>query len=609
MKIKESAILEMIGQIEELLKEIKSKEKEYAYLIKGMDSIYRRSARNLIHYHTLRKHDIRGLQKKLKNLGLSRFARANNHVRASLLNNKYILESLIGQPPVKQKKAGLSIKNGEKMQNKFAKELLGFRSKGRRVRIMVTQPSEAADDYQIVHDMVSRGMNCARVNCAHDDPETWLKIIKKVNKASNALGKKVKIAMDLAGPKIRTGEIVPGPQVVKVTPERDHVGRVTNPAIIKLVDEPRIEFSHEVELNSFPVEPGWLKKLKIGDEIKLKDTRGKNRSHKVVAVEENAVLVSCNDTTYMGTGTEIEVEGKGASVIGDIPPVEQYLWLRTNDILTITKSGIGEPAVFDEEGNVIQNAHISCQIPEVFEHVKKGEPILFDDGKIEGKIVDVREDAFDVRIIRAKDPGAKLKAEKGINFPTSDLQISGLTSKDKEDLAFVVEHADIINFSFVNSKQDVEELHQELDKLNARNNINVILKIETQRAFDNLTEILLTAMKMRYIGVMIARGDLAVETGWDKIGWVQKEILGLCNAAHVPVVWATQVFENLAKKGLPSRAEITDATTSLKADCVMLNKGVYINNAIWLLNKILGEMENYDVKSEAMLPRLSKLIK
>ena len=111
-------------------------------------------------------------------------------------------------------------------------------------------------------------------------------------------------------------------------------------------------------------------------------------------------------------------------------------------------------------------------------------------------------------------------------------------------------------------------------------------------------------MKVKKVGVMIARGDLAVETGWDQIGTIQREILSVCNAAHIPVVWATQVLENLAKKGLPSRSEITDAVQSIKADCVMLNKGRYINDAISLLDIILKDQEKYNDKNEEQLPVL-----
>ena len=587
--------------------EIELDEKKYQHLINEAWPGYAKSARNLINYNTLRHHDISNLQEELKYLGISRLNNSGSHVRASLLNTKYILQSLIGNPPKKQKKAGLSIKNGQKLQNKFAKELLGFRSKGRRVRIMVTQPSETADDYSLVLEMVKNGMNCARINCAHDNPEIWLKIIQNVQKASHELGRKVKIAMDLAGPKIRTGEIIAGPKVKKFSPERDNTGNLIKPVLIRLADE--TEPYSESEIETIPVAIDWLNELVKDEKLTLTDTRGKNRKLKVMSTHENHVIVSCAETTYIGTNTVITSEKNKPAVVKELPPIEQALLLRAGDILTIHKTGIGEPAVLDEDGNVVKNAHISCQISEIFNQVKVAEPILFDDGKIEGRIVSLKPDAFDVEITRAKNPVAKLKAEKGINFPVSDIQISGLTAKDKQDLTFVVAHADIINFSFVNSKKDVEELLEVLDNLDALGKIGIILKIETQSAFDNLAEILLSAMKTKYIGVMIARGDLAIETGWDRIGWVQKEILGLCYAAHVPVLWATQVFENLAKKGLPSRAEITDATTGLKADCVMLNKGPYIHYAIKLLHKILRDMEKYDHKNESMLPSLEKLKK
>ena len=294
--------------------------------------------------------------------------------------------------------------------------------------------------------------------------------------------------------------------------------------------------------------------------------------------------------------------------VGEIPPVELAIILRTGDLLTITRKDIeGNPAEFDEDGNIVKRAHVSCQLQEVFEHIKAGEKILFDDGKIEGLIEEVQSDQFEVRITRAKEKGAKLKSEKGMNFPETRLGISGLTAKDREDLPFVAREADIVNFSFVNSAEDVRDLHVELDKLGVRNSLSIILKIETRYAFDQLVNILLEAMKTERIGVMIARGDLAVETGWDSIGKVQEEILSLCGAAHIPVVWATQVLENLAKKGLPSRSEITDATTSLKAECVMLNKGPYINDVLRLLDAILSDMERFHEKKEGMLPQMQRL--
>ena len=103
---------------------------------------------------------------------------------------------------------------------------------------------------------------------------------------------------------------------------------------------------------------------------------------------------------------------------------------------------------------------------------------------------------------------------------------------------------------------------------------------------------------------MIARGDLAVECGWQRLAEVQEEILWLCEAAHMPVVWATQVLETLAKKGRPSRAEITDAAMSQRADCVMLNKGPHVVQAIKLLDDILHTMQQHQHKKTSMLRSL-----
>ena len=606
MKIKPEKTKELIAQLEVILEALRHEEFKYKEVLAQVHPSYYKSARNLVHYCAFRTFDLRSTQKKLKNQGLTRLAKAEGHLMSSLLKTRFILYSLLGDRPTVNPKAGLSIKNGKRLLTKNTKELLGYRSKGRRVRIMVTQPTQAAQDYQMVYDMVQNGMNCARINCAHDDPEVWEKIIQNVKRASKAFGKKVKITMDLAGPKIRTGAITPGPKIRKFRPERNESGNIVSPALLVFI----AEIKEDSEPNTVPVALDWLKKLAVGDKFTLTDTRNKLRRLKVVNIEEGQVHVHCYETSYISTGTILRCVNRELEngIVGELPPIEQSLILRTDDLLTITRANIlGNPAIFDEDGILIERANISCQLPEVFDWIKEGEHILFDDGKIEGRIETILPDRFEVRIIRAKEKGSKLKAEKGMNFPTTSLGISGLTAKDKVDLEFISKHADVINFSFVNSKEDVEELLTELEKWDALNKLSIILKIETRFAFDNLVEILLTAMKVKYIGVMIARGDLAVETGWDSIGKVQQEILALCGAAHVPVVWATQVLESLAKKGLPSRAEITDATASLKAECVMLNKGPYMNEVLQLLNKILSRMERFHEKNEAMLPKMEKL--
>ncbi|WP_299275381.1 pyruvate kinase [uncultured Psychroserpens sp.] len=605
MKVNPNKINKLIVQIESLIQTLIHEEQRFKDPFKSAHVYYLESARNLVHYNSLRKVDLRSLQKKLQNLGLSRLAKAEGHIMSSLIKTRFVLYKLLDEQPPNTIKPGLSIKNGKRLLNKHSKELLGFRSKGRRVRIMVTQPTQAAYDYDMVHKMVDLGMNCARINCAHDGPEVWQKIINNIKKASKAHGKTIKITMDLAGPKIRTGHITPGPKIKKFSPKRDGSGKITNPAIIELI--PII--MENSEYNSLPISEEWLNKLEKDDVLFLKDSRGKHRELKVIEASKNKATVHCYETLYIETGTLICCNRSGMldTPVGELPSIEQHILLKTNDSLIITKENVlGNPAVYDDEGKLIENAHISCQTPEVFNRIKEGDIILFDDGKIEGRIDTILDDRMEIQITRAKDTGSKLKAEKGMNFPTTNLGISGLTEKDKIDLEFVAKNADVVNFSFVNSKEDVEELLVELEKWNATNSLSIILKIETRFAFDNLVEILLTAMKVKQIGVMIARGDLAVETGWENIGRIQEEILALCSAAHIPVVWATQVLENFAKKGLPSRSEITDAVYSLQAECIMLNKGPYMGDVLQLLTKILSNMEHYHEKNEVMLPKMEK---
>jgi pyruvate kinase len=181
--------------------------------------------------------------------------------------------------------------------------------------------------------------------------------------------------------------------------------------------------------------------------------------------------------------------------------------------------------------------------------------------------------------------------------------LPALTKRDIADLRFVVQHADIVGLSFVRRPEDVAALQAELERLNAAD-IGIALKIETQDAFEHLPAILLQALRSRHVGVMIARGDLAVECGWERMAEAQEEILWICEAAHVPVIWATQVLENLAKRGAPSRAEITDAAMGERAECVMLNKGPHLVEAVRVLDNILCRMEAHQSKKSARLRRL-----
>ncbi|RPI77294.1 MAG: pyruvate kinase, partial [Planctomycetaceae bacterium] len=235
--------------------------------------------------------------------------------------------------------------------------------------------------------------------------------------------------------------------------------------------------------------------------------------------------------------------------------------------------------------------------------VRAGESIWFDDGKIGAVVEKIEETRVFVRITQARLRGETLRADKGINLPESDLSLSAMTTQDLADLSFVAQHADVVELSFANTPRDVELLQQHLAGLGSRQPA-IVLKIETRRGFENLPEMLLTAMRAPCCGVMIARGDLAVECGFERLAEVQEEILWISEAAHVPVVWATQVLETLAKEGMPSRAEITDAAMGDRAECVMLNKGPHVVSAVRVLDDILRRMQSHQAKKRAMLREL-----
>jgi pyruvate kinase len=149
----------------------------------------------------------------------------------------------------------------------------------------------------------------------------------------------------------------------------------------------------------------------------------------------------------------------------------------------------------------------------------------------------------------------------------------------------------------------VEALLAELDERDA-DRLGVVVKLETVEGFRALPEILFALMRRRDAGVMIARGDLAVETGFERLAEVQEETLWLCEAAHLPVIWATQVLDDLAKRGVPTRAEVTDAAAANRAECVMLNKGPRIDDAIRALDDILRRMRGHMDKKRPLLRRL-----
>ncbi len=596
----------LIREIDALIREAVDAEKDYAKQLKRVHPTFARSARNLVHYRVVRRHDIRSLQKRLGNLGLSRLADLESHVLASLSATRSILRAFVRDKRIKLQRPDFAIKEGNRLLNSNAKSLLGYRSRGRRTRIMVTLPSEAAQDYRLVRELVEAGMNCARINCAHDDAAAWKQMIRHVRKAGKKLKRKCQVAMDLGGPKIRSGPLQPGPPLVKIRPLRDIRGSVTHPARVWLSPGP----PPSGDALHLPVgEEAW-RGFSAGDTLYFRDLRGKKRQFTITSKEAEGLRATCSKTAYVQTGTALysdRAAGRPSLVLGSLPHQQRPIILRKGDRLRVCRDpSPGEPARTDEQGRMVDDAHVSCTPEEVFQAARPGQPILFDDGKIEGVIRNVSEAELMVEIVATKPRGSKLRADRGINLPDTRLTIRGLTDKDRQDLSFVAVHADVVNVSFVNRPADVKQLLEELEKHDALGRLGVILKIETKSGFNNLTDIMLEAMRTHPVGIMIARGDLAIECGWTNMARIQEEIQSLCRAAHMPDVWATQVLENLAKKGMPSRAEITDVAMAQRAECVMLNKGPHVRDAIQLLDHILKDLQQYHVKNAPMLPILEK---
>jgi pyruvate kinase len=587
-----------IGRIRSLLQEIHDRavalEDEYAEELAAVRPEHAEGARNLIHYLALRESDTESMRNALRRLGLYSLAHAERNVLGSIAAVQQALNALTGGESIKEGALAETVSTRNPNASAHRAAILGPAPEGRDVSIMVTLPTEAADNKVLAEEMLAAGMNLARINCAHDDSAVWQHMIDNVREAAADAGTDCRIIMDLSGPKLRTGELKPGPRVIHIRPKRDPLGRVIAPRRIRLIPDDAIQRGSKAAV--LPVPQECIDYARVGDEVRLKDTRGKKRTLHVADKDEKGIVLESFQGAYIATDTKLRLKrgGLGEKLVyrvGELPAVEQPLLLHVGDTLVIhADNRPGEPAREDADGIILEPAHIACQQPEVFEFLSPGEKISLNDGKIQGTIQNVSEEEVEVEITKAKPTGSRLRAHRGMNFPQSDIKMPGLTMIDKTNLEFIAQHADAVNLSFVRKPADVDALLDELDRLGA-DQLGLVIKVETKKGFKNLPRIILTAMRRYPIAVMIARGDLAVECGWTRLAELQKEIIWTCDAARVPVMWATQVLEQEAKKGLPSRAEITDAAESQRADCVMLNKGPHILAAIRTLDNILGRMQ------------------
>ena len=562
----------------------------------------RPSVRNFIHYLALRRIDLRPLQEDLAALGLSSLGRCEAHVLDSLESVIAALAALAGiadqaptipPPPVDFRTGPLRLRT-------HADTLFGASPFGRAARIMVTLPSAAATTPTLIDNLLAAGMELARINCAHDDATAWKAMIGHLKRASRRHRRPCPVLMDLGGPKLRTGAIAPGEQVVTWKPTRDHLGRMVHPAQILLVATGHLPPTGDGPW--IPVAADWLQLAKVGDQIALRDALGRHRSLTVSKRTQNFVHCMAEKSAYVEPGTVLRLRRRSKvlakTTLGALPPREQKLLLAVGDQVVVTADQ--QPGCPAKDG---APARIPCSLPGILGDIRPGERIWFDDGKIGGIIRAASPTELQVDITQAKAGGATLRADKGINLPDSSLSLPCLTDQDLSDLRFARQHADLIGLSFIRHAADIDAVLAALG--DSASKPGLVLKIETPQAFAGIAGILLRALNAGPIGVMVARGDLAVEVGFARSAEVQEELLWLCEAAHVPVIWGTQVLETLAKKGLATRAEVTDAAMSSRAECVMLNKGPYMVEAVRFLADVLTRMHSHQDKKQTLLRRLA----
>ena len=450
---------------------------------------FKESALNLSYYLALRNVDINQLQTDLIPWGLSSLGRLESKTLVTLDAVIATIHDVIDDKADFPHPDPKEFDVGRRRLQKNTKKVFGKKPDNRTTRIMVTMPNEAISDKDYLRDLVEEGMNVARINCAHNTPADWKKIIKSLREISDETNRDVRILMDIAGPKIRTEWVY-----------------------------------------SYKSKP----KVRAGDYIRL---------------------------------------------------TKNFERLPKNDV----------------------NFTAGCRLKEIYEQVEVGQNVLYDDGSIESIVEEVTEESILLKVLKTKGKSVRVKAAKGLNFPNNQFVFDSLDQKDKNDIAFACEHADIIGCSFVNSGQDIQLIQEEIKKNlgDESKSMGLMAKIETVRATRNLPEIIFTAASKNPFSVMIARGDLAAESGYIDLAGFQQEIMWISEAGDIPVVWATEVLDTLVSDGVPTRSEVTDAAEGTRADCIMLNKGDFIVDGVKTLNKIIERMEPIQYKKTPILRKLN----
>jgi pyruvate kinase len=547
---------------------------------------------NLIAYLCLKEMLSADLVQAIEDEGLSSIYGGESHL---LSRFELVLKRLHVPLSHKTTVKKLTRQQAEQLVAERALTALGESRGSRQTRIMVTLDEQMVCELETIEQLLLHGMDIARINCAYHTPEVWNQIIDRVRQAEASLQekqrweKRCKIYMDLPGPKIRVKKIVHEERPLKLKIPKDEHGDAIQPLMgLLCLDKPPCIPIDQTDL-SFILEATTKDDVTFisGDQLTFKDMRGRRRTLQIIdVISPTCVKVALQKTAHIQERTLLK-HSRFQLLVQSVIPIPIKIPIEKGKHLKI---------YFNETSLHMAKADFAVKItttlPKAFRNVRVGHRLYIDDGKIYAVIQKVTNEYVEAEVISTGKKARMVKEGAGINLPDSliHLNVSSLTDRDLEYLPFISKHADMVGLSFVHAPQDVARLYAILAEHGAPH-ITVIAKIETRAALHNLARILLEGLKLPSFGVMIARGDLAIEVGFENMSIMQHEILTLCQAAHIPVIWATQVLESLAKRGLPARAEISDISLGQKAQCVMLNKGPYIVDAVKMLAQVLEKEE------------------
>ena len=225
---------------------------------------------------------------------------------------------------------------------------------------------------------------------------------------------------------------------------------------------------------------------------------------------------------------------------------------------------------------------VSVSYPSLPEEVRPGDTILLADGTIALEVLGSDGKDIECRVVM----GGMLTSQKGVNFPTRSILASAFTEKDREDLLFGIRHGvDLVSLSYVRNREDIETVKSLLKRESTP--LPVIAKIERKEVLDHIDEILLASD-----GIMVARGDLGVETPLERVPLLQKMLIQKANAFGKPVITATQMLKSMVDHSTPTRAEVTDVVNAIYdgTDAVMLSEetavGRFPVEAVQMMGKI-----------------------